>query len=462
MSQSSEGPVLKDAPSNAPRPVEPIGDHDTSILSHLGMPFYYRHSPTRAATRGTIWITFLILLAIVVLNVIQMPYNKDTYVYAIRATFFSSHPAYQTAEEGACSICYQLFSISIILSGIVAPLFGTYSFSSERVLGTLEFLRLSPMSTLSVIMGKMFAPTFVLHLISFSMLLLGLAFGLCGGLAAGKLFLAMICILSTSAIFHGLGALLGVMTVAFRGFFAVGLLLGLGFIISVAPMSTGYDKAIKFLAFMSPWGAMDTLFWRSYSRYGGTASGEAIFMGSEALVLPIVVLTHALFFGLLVWAACRKFDRPERPALPFAAWIVLWAYWGALCLGLLPNFEEHRYLQWNPNYAWQIAGALFPLGAFVVCVLAMLDHPHERENVLTEECEFAAGREDAPGASARRLKHALFVAVLVCVSTTVMSWMIINGQQKSVNASFTRDTAIAIVGIATTLAFLFSVVLECC
>ncbi|HYF50975.1 MAG TPA: hypothetical protein VEJ63_16295 [Planctomycetota bacterium] len=458
----SEGPVLTSAvqkPAPAARSVEPIGDHDTSILSHLGMPFYYRHAPTRAAARGTVWVTFLILVAIVVLNVIQMPYDKDTYIYAIRATFFSPYPAYTTAEEGAAAIFYQLFCISIVLSGIVAPLFGTYSFSSERVLGTLEFLRLSPMSSLSVVMGKMFAPAFVLHLISFSMLLVGLVFGLCGGLPPAKILIALLVILLTSAVFHALGAMLAVLTVAFRGFFAVALLLGIGFVLSVVPLSMVRDKATSVLSFMSPWGAMDTLFWQTNSRYRWSF-GEPLFMGSESLVLPVVVVTLSLFFVLLIWAATRKFDRPDRPALPPIGWIVLSGYWTLVCLGMYPNFENHQALQWSPNYGWQLVSALFLLGMLVVCVLALLDHPHERENVLTEECEFAAGREDAPGASARRLGHALFISLLVLASTALLSWMLINAQQKRTYRPFTSDSAVAVVGVATTLAFLFAIVLE--
>ena len=460
---ASEGPVLKETPgasTSAPRQVEPVGDHDNSMLSHLGIPFYYRHSPTRAAARGAFWVTFVVLLAIVVLNVLQMPFSKDTFVYTIRATFFSPYPAYTTAEEGACSICYQLFGISIVLSGIIAPLFATYSFSSERVLGTLEFLRLSPMSTLSVIMGKMFAPGFVMHLVSFTMLLLGLVMGLLGGLAPAKLFLAILCILTTSAIFHALGGLLAVMTVAFRGFFAVGLLLGFGWIISIAPTEMRYERGLSIFTFMSPWGAMDTLFWRGEGRRAIRA-GEPLFLGSEALVLPVVLLTHALFFCFLVWAAVRKFDRPERPALPVLAWIGLWAYWMALCLGLLSNFTDSQFLQWNPNYAWQITAALFTFGAFIICTLALLDHPHEREHVLTEECEFAAGREDAIGASGRRLKHAVFISLLTCASTIFMTWMLMNAQNARSYNPLSWEGAITIVGLTMMLAFLFSIVLEC-
>jgi hypothetical protein len=454
--------LIKPAPQ--PIPLAPVGDYDKSILSQLGLPFYYRHTPSTALARAAYWLASLGLIALIFFNLLYMPYRQDTLMWSIRTTLFGHGGAYPSIDEGARSMFNQFFIFAIIFSGIISPLFATFSFTSERVLGTMEFLRLSPMSTLSIIMGKMFASAYVLHIISGVLLLLGLAAGFCAGLPAQKMFIAIAVIVLSSAVFHAVGAFLAAFTNGFRGFAAVLALIGMGFFMSMLPVAALSETGMSFMGYLSPWGAMDDLFWRELVRWR-RSNNPAMFLGTEASVPLYAMGAFIIAFALFVWAACRKLDQPERPALPVVAWIALWCFVLFTALGLIPNYDYITmpgWGAWGARLPYQMAMLVMLFGGGGACILQILDHPHHRETALSKECESVAGREP-PVSELRRLWHALFSAGMVLLTASVivlLAWQLYSVSPGMGRTPFDWNIAILLTVGATILALLFCLTFE--
>lgn len=441
--QPESGGAPPPAPSPAPAPAPaakraepallPLGDEDRSILSHLGLPFYYRHSPGSATRRATFWISFFIILLIVFMNFLFFPYQEDSLMYRLRMLLFGGGHPHQSYDEGFQAIFYQLSVVSLILSCVLAPLFATFSFSSERVLGTMEFLRLSPMSTLSIVMGKMFAPAAQIHKISFVCLLLACAFGLLSGEKPQNLALAVLVVALSAATLHAIGALLANLSAAWRGFGAVGGLLGIGFFLSFLPAASWSERGYEFIAFLFPWSAFDGMFWQTFYSYRSQRySNEARFFGVAGLVKVYVLAFHAIFFSLLVWASSRKLDDENQTALPKAAWFGLWAFLVFSAVGLAYNVSLARQA---PLRGWEDAAGVTCITSLFVIVLALLDHPHRRELVLTQLCECLAGREKPPSAL-RQMAHTLFVSGMTALAAiAVITFVSIRGLPFNVTTS---------------------------
>lgn len=437
--ESAGLPLPAPAPTPAPAAKRaepallPLGDEDRSILSHLGLPFYYRHAPASATRRATFWISFFLILLIIFMNFLFMPYQQDALMYNLRMLLFGGGHPYKTYDEGFQSIFYQLSVISLILSCVLAPLFATFSFSSERVLGTMEFLRLSPMSTLSIVMGKMFAPAMQLHKISFACMLLACGFGLLSGEKPQNLALAMLVFVLSAATLHAIGALFANLSAAWRGFGAVGGLLGIGFFFSFLPIVSWEERGYEFIAFLSPWSTFDGLFWQSFFSYRSQRySNVPRFFGAPGLVKVYVLAFHAIFFSLLVWASSRKLDDENQTALPKFAWFGLWVFLALSAIGLAYNVSFARQAA---TRGWEDAAAVTCFTSLFIIVLALLDHPHRRELVLTELCECLAGREKPPSAL-RHMAHTLFVTGMTALAAiAVIAFLSIRGLPFNVTLS---------------------------
>jgi len=444
-------PVLQsaDAPVKPPpaKPV-PLGDFDNSMNSHLGLPFYFRHTPTRTLARASFWPGFLGVALLLVFDFIHMPYARGTTLYAIRLALFEQNSLYSTFAEGGDAIFSQLFVLAIIISSIIAPLFATFSLSSERVLGTMEFLRLSPMSTLSIVIGKMFAPAYTLHLFSGALLLVGIAVGLLCGQPIGSVFFAALVIVLGAAVMHALGAFLAAFTTTFRGFGSVFGLLGFGFLISMLPQAAHRERGLMFFTFLSPWSTMDTLFWHRQS------DATVLFAGQEGWVTPFTIYAFVLVFVLLVWAATRKLDRPEAQSLPFVGWFVLWTSAVGVGFSVVPNFSGVSYR--SGNMEWGVASAIIMIGGLITCALALLDHPHSRDAILVDECERASHPTSAqPGPW--RLRHAAFVTTLVAATAAILTAIV---YAKAPLNKFEWSVAIPLALLPVLLALTFALMLE--
>jgi hypothetical protein len=407
-----------ETPAAAPRAVEPPPrdlaglDDDGSLLSRLGIPFYYRHRPLPWVRRGLFWLAFLGILVLVCGNLLLMPYRTDTVFYAIREFFFGPGFGYASFQDGARGLFYQSFVLAIVNSAIVAPLFSCFSLSSERVTGTLEFLRLAPLSSASIVMGKMFAPVYVLHLISAALLLVGFPCGLLAGLPLNEVSFALLVVVLSSATIHALGAFLACVVVSFRGFGAVAALIGVGFFLHLMPLAFGGERGVHFLSYFSPWGAMDGLFWRLTWR---SATTSCELFGSEAIAGFYIAVVHVLAFLLLVRAAARKLDAAELPALTIPDWLAVWTMAIITALGILPN----SFSPAQRGRPWQYAAVCLIVAGLGVCCGMLVDHPHRRELALAEECQRAADGLPRRG-SWRRLGHALFVTAAAFATTILV------------------------------------------
>jgi hypothetical protein len=217
----------------------------------------------------------------------------------------------------------------------------------------------------------------------------------------------------TAGTLHATGAYLACSSTHFRGFAPVGGLLGLGSALHVLPMTAGGEQGMKFLAYLSPWGALDGFFWHEINRsWSGPPRAE--FCGSEMLVFPFVLAAHVLLFVLLVRAASRKLERPEQSHLPPTAWMVLWAF--ALATAMGASLNRFRY---SATECWACAAGILGVSSAFICGAALLDHPHRREVSLAAECErVAAG--GSPRSTVGRLAHAFFVAGLALLATILV------------------------------------------
>ena len=463
---SQEAQAAPARPRTSPTPVPvpvpvPLGDNEDALFGSLGLPFFFRHTPGLPLARATFWMAFVGIGAVVVINLLMMPYSRDTLIFSIRDALFGKIVPYESFDDGGISIFNQLFVIAIVLSNIVAPLFATYSLSSERVLGTMEFLRLSPMSTLSIVMGKMFAPAYTVHLISGAVLLVGSAIGVCSGLRIGDVATAVLVIGLSSATMHALGAFMAAYTTVFRGFGAVMGVLLLGYFISVMPFyacELGSGE-FEFLAFASPWGAMRRLFWQEpyrYSTFYLQALLPAEFMGSAGWLLPYIVALYGFVFAMLVRGASRKLDKPEGSALPPVAWLMIWLFVVLTAFGTIPNATA-QVMRYSPNRGWECAAAVMLVAGLAISVLALLDHPYHRETVLAEECDRAAGQSEKGRRRGLPMRHAFFVAGLTAASATVivvLLWYILPFDE------FVWSRILPIAAAPVVLAFLYAVILE--
>jgi ABC-type transport system involved in multi-copper enzyme maturation permease subunit len=400
-------------PASAPPAVMPVEENERSILSHLGLPFYYRHALPRGMRRAVFWSSFVCVLALLFINALYMPHGRDSFMHNLRVLLFGGGSGYHTYESGAQSIFIQLSVISLILSCVLAPVLATFSFSNERVLGTLEFLRLSPMSTVSIVLGKMFAPAYAVHLLSLTMLLLGCVFGYVGGTKPENLLMGVLVFVLATGTLHAVGAFCASLTGAYRGSAALGGLLGVGFMLSVPPMASMEERGYEFLSFISPWSTFDMLFWQA-AHWQNRYANPVVFYGSKSLAQFYALAFHALTFGMLIWAASRKLDDPNRTALPRYAWAIIWLFILVSAVGLGINVQKYRMFR-----GWEDAAAITGIGCAGLCFLALIDHPHRRDIVLTNLCERLAGHERPP-ASLARMTHALFAAGLAACSAAVV------------------------------------------
>lgn len=450
---------------------------DHTLLRHLGQPFFFRHTPPLALRRGAFWLGFALVAVVTSVDLLLMPYPRGTLAANLRGLVFD-RPAFRDFEEGLRAIFDQYFVAALILSGIISPLYATYSMAMERVGGTIEFLRLSPMSTLSVVLGKMFAPAYLLHLFSGGLLLLGAVFGIAGGHAPGDVALALLSIVTACLTVHALGGLLACATTTFRGFGAVMGLVVLGLLLYSVPHTFARSPGLGYLRYVSPFAAMDALFWTkgTYNRWLGNVRVSDEFLGYGGLVGPFVLCFHGLLSAMLVWAATRWLDHPEDTALPKKAWGFLLLSALAMALGTVPNSDggmSARYMGgpsgilpagleegfFTPSLLWQFATGIYLVLGVALAILAALDHPHRRELALEEACERQGNRGQGPHRPWRRLVHALFVSTFAAVVVAVSFGFFHRFGQ--VGKSYTATTVA--LGTALVLVFVFfvSLAIEC-
>lgn len=399
--------MAQEPTSSPPLEKAPVGE-EPGWLRHLGLPFYYRHLPSPMTRRLVFWGAFVLGAIWVFLNVLMMPFPKDSALGWLRILMLGPIAPYRSFEKGGGSLFLQFAVLAVVLSGGLAPLYATFSLASERVTGTFEFLRLTPLSTYAILLGKMFAPGMMLHLVSLGFFLFGSAVGLLAGATPSQVGLLFLTTILNVIIMHALGALLVSFTVAWRGFFPIAALLLAGFFIYSTPAAVYDERELCGLAMLSPFGVIQGIIKNDYWPYRRT---PMFFNSEEAVVLlPLVVLVSLAV--LMFWAAKRRLEHPERPGLPALAWFGLWCLVLLVAIGISMNDvkDDYYFAPYEFRVMLEHMIAILVSGCGGVCFLAWLDAPHDRETCLTGEMERLAKREQA--ASDFRLGHALFVSLL--------------------------------------------------
>lgn len=437
-----------------PMPPEPPA---YTLLDHLGLPFYYRHTPGPLMRRGIFWVTFTGILLLILFNLMLMPFDRDSLLVSVRREIFGFHSGYSTFEAAAAGLFNQCYIIALILSGAIAPLFATFSASNERVTGTLEFLRLAPFSSTGIVLGKMFAPAYMIHLLGGLLLLLAFPLGVLGGYHYAHVAYLILAAVLSAAVLSALGAYLASQTMAFRGFMAVAALLILGCFYFFLPFAAMRERECSFLCLLSPYSAVDQLLWRSASTrfWGGRA--DPVFFGSVYAGFIFALVINGLLFVLLVKAASRKLDSSENTVLPRWAWLLLWTAVAFCAAGVSQNFTPKENMGNSDRNYWAAAGDIMLVAGTFLCLLALIDHPHRRERELTDACERLAGRP-VPSRGANKW-HAGFVGLLV-LATSVLGSLLLSAAIKQDEIDLSLIVTLNLLAVAAFV--LAALVIETC
>jgi len=370
---------------------------DTYWIRHLGLPFFYRHTPSRWVLRSVFYFGLLIAGGLLVFNLVILPYVFDEF----------------TADSPV--LLSQFYVMAILISCIFAPLISTFSLAGEKATGTMEFLRLAPLSPTAIVLGKTFAPVFVLHLLSVAFLMVGVVAGTAGlgtWATISDLVEGVVLILLHAVLLHSVGAFFSSLTSALRGFAAViGVLAVMGFL-HFMPLTLAMDQGTKVLSCFSPWGLMDALFWHEF---GWGPRRPVQFLDSEKLAAPYLIAMNVAVSAILFRAAARRLDNAMRTALSPLGHMGLWALLLFTCLGI--GLNDFRWGQ--AGTGWEIAAVIMGLVGTALIGFLIFDHPHRRDLVLSTACQRVSVGQP-PGGSLRHLGHAVFAAMMALLSAILM------------------------------------------
>ncbi|MCZ7646832.1 MAG: ABC transporter permease [Planctomycetota bacterium] len=455
-------PAVHEPHADAAPPANSIGEART-IFDYLGLPFYHRHAPSPGSRRAMIWGVFGLLLIFFFLHAVYMPSEKGSFLYAIRnSSLFGGGVGFLTIEDGCRTMFSELVVFAIVFTCILAPLFAAYSFSSERVTGTLEFLRLSPMPTVGIVLGKLFAPSVAIHALGLLLLALALPLGLIGGVPAGSVFLSMAMVLLSAVTVSAVGGLLASSTVSFRGFGAVGGLLALGFMLHMLPFACLEERSLAFGMYLSPWSAMDIEVWKEFHSSRRYVGRDPLWFGSKSLALLYPFLFHGTASGLLIWAAARRLDRPDQTALPRLGWLIGWGLVTLTAIGLLWNDTSYgpAPLGQARQMQYLASSAVLFWGAAGILALMILDHPFDHDLALTEACERLSGGAVDGSRPRRRLGHALTVAGMVLLTGGLLVYLLAGYLKAQRLAAVPWSLMFALLALAIVVSLLVVTVLE--
>jgi hypothetical protein len=432
---------------------------DRQPSDHFGGAFYFRHTPTRAMVRLMFYVFTGVMLIFLVVNAMQIWPEHGSFMSALRKFFGFTHGS--SPEDVAKSVCGQFYVAALILSAVIAPLLSTYSFVLERSTGTIEFLRLSPIPTVGIVLGKMFAPAYPLHVISLIFLTLGSILGILGGLPMATTATAFIFVVMGIAVLHALGMFCASQTTTFRGFGAVILFIGLGGAFSLLPFVGFEERVFSFLVSLSPWAAADQFLWHEVYRPWRYENLPPCFFGSAAGHFPFIVVMQACFFGVLTLGSIRKTNDPAQAAIPQRGWLLLWILVVITAFGIWPNtnqFPPGGYYYRPERDALKAAATVRFFGALFVILASLWDHPFRRELSLSLACEKVAGRAKKSQKDFT-LKHADFLTLLTAASAVL--FIIFSRQETTFSSRATPWQGLLIGGVVVTASvFFFAVIFE--
>ena len=455
--EPSAPPVL---PSSAARLADKpalnamAGEDDVGWSRHLGLPFFFRHAMPATNARISFWLGMLIILLIAGLHLLLMPIKDSPLLVSLRKLLLLTGSQFISPQEGLQRLQDTYTIIALILGCIISPMLAVSSLVQERIAGTLEFLRLAPLSSTAIVLGKIFAPGQALLKFAALLLLLGAAAGIAGERSLDQECVAMLCIVCGITLLHGIAGLCSTLTLAMRGGAATSLFFFGAGLITTLPATTLREPLLSFCAHLSPFWAPVIYFWSPAIR--GLEISSTWF-GKSLLVPVFVLLTQGLLFFLLVHAAARKLEVPERPALPRPLWALAacWLIIVSIGAGMNSIHTVSPVGSVINLQGWDAAWKFCTLAGSLLLILALLDHPFHRDTLLTLECTRLQQRLSRPRLVWRGLTHACFIlALALALAATIL------GMNRAAQTGRDLQPLMAILAVVTVLYFMFAVILE--
>ncbi|AFY46549.1 Protein of unknown function (DUF990) [Nostoc sp. PCC 7524] len=231
-------------------------------------------------------------------------------------------------------------SVMFVFTLLVA---GTYllinNLAQEERRGTLNFLRLTPQSEVSILTGKMLGVPIVIYLIVLTALPLHLWAGLSAKIAFSHILSFDIVLVASCVFFYSYALLFGLASRWFSGFqpwLASGVVLMFLFtMMNLASYSPNIYNAATWLRLLSPFDMMGYLFGNLFRRYDQSSLDQLQF-----LYLPVgkslvgLVGLHLFNYGVGIywaWQALeRRFRNPNTAIISKAQ-----SYWFVACCQLV-------------------------------------------------------------------------------------------------------------------------------
>ncbi|WGV26249.1 ABC transporter permease subunit [Halotia branconii] len=218
---------------------------------------------------------------------------------------------------------YIFLSLSVIFvfTLLVA---GTYllinNLGQEEQRGTLNFIRLSPQSEVSVLTGKMLGVPIVIYLIVLAALPLHLWAGISAKIALSAIFSFYLIIVASCTFFYSAALLFGLIShwvTGFQPWIASGAVLMFLFItMQLASESSNFHNAATWLRLLSPFDIMSYLFGNLFRQYNQSSLNQLQFfylpLGKSVIGL---IGLHLFNYGVgiyWIWQALkRRFRNPD-------------------------------------------------------------------------------------------------------------------------------------------------------
>lgn len=209
-------------------------------------------------------------------------------------------------------------SVIFVFTLLVA---GTYllinNLNQEERRGTLNFLRLTPQSEVSILTGKMLGVPVVIYLIVLTALPLHLWSGISAKIALSHILSFDIILVASCAFFYSYALLFALISRWFHGFqpwFASGaVLMFLMTSLNLSSFSNDIDSAATWLRLLSPFDMMGYLFGKVFYSYDQSSYNELQF-----LYLPVgkslfgLIGLHLFNYGVGIYWAWQALERRFR------------------------------------------------------------------------------------------------------------------------------------------------------
>jgi hypothetical protein len=261
---------------------------------------------------------------------------SSRYCLGVKENKFA-HPFCQIDSLGAVSINWQLWWQDVfiwmsLLGSLILLVVGTYmlisDLSKEEQKGTLNFLRLTPQSSQSILIGKMLGVPIILYLVGLVAFPLHLAAGLLGNIPLGMMLGAYTVVGASCLFFYSMALLFGLSGTwlgGFQAWLAAGTVLMYLWVMTTmvgyGPQSINQNPG-DWLMLFSPsfWiGYLNGNWIDDFSRYSGSSVSTitqlkmwGIPVGKSALSMLGVMLLNYAIWTYWAWVGLKRcFHNPK-------------------------------------------------------------------------------------------------------------------------------------------------------